>query len=233
MVCCAMVVGAGEGHRHLDRVLRLADRWADLLLVYADGVDHDTLDALDARDVVVEYGETSRYREAESWVRNQLMELCDEHLSDGDVVVALDADEQLVGTGLHGNPVGDLRAAYFDERYGRWPVLFEHVWAPDGSVIRVDGGWAPARGYRIYRHHGGARIPDRKLACLPTPPIADPACPDAESPFRCLHWGYARPHDRPVKHAFYVMQDGGEFHSRSHIDSIVGEPTLIPTPELP
>ncbi|HZV74594.1 MAG TPA: glycosyltransferase family 2 protein [Conexibacter sp.] len=228
-----MVVGAGEGHRYLDRVLRLADQWADLILVYADGVDPDTRDALGARDIVAEYGETSRYRDAESDVRNQLMRMCDEELADGDLVVALDADEQLVGTGTNGNPIEDLRGAYDDHRYGRWPVLFEHIWAPDGSVIRVDGGWAPARGYRIYRHRPGARIPDRKLACLPTPPSDDRACPDECSPFRCLHWGYAHPHDRPAKHAFYVEQDGGEFHSRRHIDSILAEPTLVPTPELP
>lgn len=223
----AMVVGPGEGHRHLDRVLRCARTWADVIVAYGAGVDPDTahalLDGVGCAALEIEREGQGAFCGDESVVRNKLLGLVDAVAEEGDIVVVLDADEELCS--LRGKVTDELRAAHASDR-GAWPCLFVHLWAPDGSLMRVDGGWRPGYAVRLYRHRPGARISGRAFACAPVPEHFVGMCPLEETPFAMRHWGYAHPHDRERKRAFYLEHDGGRYHSRRHLESITKEPTL-------
>lgn len=219
-----MLVGPGESYRWLDRTLRRASRWADVIVAYGDGADADTREALmSCKRVRCAFG-PPLFAEDESAARNALLALCDDVLAERDLVVVIDADEELTATGGDARVKAALRELG-RQSYDAWPVTFLHLWTPDGSLARVDRGWAPAPAPRIYRHRHGARIPQRELACaaIPPQPVLAP-----ESSLGIRHWGYARPEDRTAKFERYRALDGGRFHNPWHIASIVEEPTLVP-----
>lgn len=233
MIAAAMIVGPGESLRYLDRTLRLAAEWADEIVVVLDGDDADNEHAVKGRAAwsVLDHGMTPPvtpvFRHDESLVRNVLMAQLDERLQDGDLVVGLDADEELAARNLTVRAALTTMAA--DKRAGWWPVLFHHLWTPDGAQQRVDGGWAPARQDRVWRHVHGARIPQRELACGQLP--ATVGLEPGYSPLFVRHWGYARHDDRVAKHARYQAIDGGRYHSGAHLDSILDlTPTLEAAP---
>jgi hypothetical protein len=226
-VICGMLIGRGESLRWLDRTLRLAADWADQIVVRLDDdVDHDTEAAVACAEHLprtIHYGAT-RFAADESAARNELMATLDDVANEGDLIVILDADEQVV-TSDGSDPREVLDGL---PTTGAWGAEFMHVWAPDGNLIRVDGGWRPHYQARIYRHSAGGRIQPRQLACGAVPEHARHAT--AAPQLRVIHWGYARPEDRQAKHARYMTLDGGRFHSRAHLESILATPTLEPTP---
>lgn len=228
MIAAAMIVGPGEGHRYLDRTLRQIRGWADATYVYIDkGVDNDTLAAAVRGADGFWQHQARPFTECESDVRNGLSNMLDSVLEEGDLVVVIDADEELQ-TQAGTVPRETLRKMHADENIGQWQAEFFHLWDPEGTVYRVDGGWAPHNQTRIYRFAPGLRVPERAMACAAVPPGAGPLLAHGTPDLRMLHWGYARPHDRPVKHARYVALDGGRFHNAGHIASIVTDPTLAP-----
>ncbi len=226
-IVAAMIVGPGEGVRYLDRTLRLASVWADEIVACCDRCDQDTLDAVRARTPhLCLVGEKGFH---ESTVRNSLFAMLDDTIDDGDIVVILDADEEL--RRLDGGPPRQvLKSFVSDHGADAWAVKFWHLWSPDGTVHRVDGAWQPSVGCRIYRHRKAGRVPEREIAsaAIPSPPN-DFAPPQ----LGIAHWGYARPHDRQAKHEHYMAVDGGRFHLLSHLESIITEATettLEPVP---
>lgn len=234
MIICGMVVGRGEGHRHLDRVLRLASGWADRIIVVLDGdADADTVNAVADVAWMREHLTEPVGSVDESALRNHLLTLIEQEAEDGDLVVILDADEEL-RAGDGGPPLPALVAMLEDDVWDAWPVLFAHVWDPAGESVRVDGGWLPGHAVRAYRHVTGRRITRREFACSPIPEdaLTGRVCPTDESPLVCLHWGYAYPHDRARKYAYYMDRDGGRYHSLWHLESIVTTPSLAPVSEV-
>jgi hypothetical protein len=222
-----MIVGAGESLRWLDRVLRLTEAWCDLLVAYCDAADDDTLDALHRHpSAVIGYGDGPLFERDESEVRNRLMALLDDHAAAGDLIVSLDADEELRSGG-----VDSVRGALETlPQNVTVEVEFRHAWAADLSQIRTDGGWAPAHQARIWRHQPGLRIPSRPLACGSVPfidPLDHPRCRTRE--LSVLHLGYARVDDRVAKHARYQRIDGGRYHSPRHLQSILTDPLVVVT----
>jgi hypothetical protein len=225
-----MIVGPGEGDRYLARVLRMAHTWADHIVVVADHADIATLAVLRQAindwppvTITFEYGDAT-FLADESEIRNQLFATCDDVLSPGDLIVVLDADEVLRGPYLSVRTVLERLAA--DPRNARaWSARFLHLWTPDGSAYRTDGGWAPAMQDRIYLHEKGLRVEPRQLACRAIPERVQPR---AESVLEVLHWGYARPEDREAKYDRYMSIDGGKFHALWHLESILREPLLAP-----
>jgi hypothetical protein len=94
-IAAGMNVGPGESLRYLDRTLRNARRWAEEIIVYGDGPDADTWDAVGRYASHRHFDRENRYPRDESAVRNGLFEMLDRVLADGDIVVILDADEEL------------------------------------------------------------------------------------------------------------------------------------------
>lgn len=226
-----MLVGDLEGYRHLDRVLRNAAWWADDFAIVCDNSDDDTFDACLGRTDNVQRVGISMMAQDESRARNTVMAMLDTVAKDGDIIVVLDADEELLtNTKTFPRmvlPSVALDAAGKSDRHA-WPCLFVHHWDPLGRTARMDGGWAPGYATRIYRHEQGRRIQQREFACSPIPESAlIHVCPVEESPFVVRHWGYAYPHDRLRKQRYYQRRDGGRFHSARHLASITEEPTLV------
>jgi hypothetical protein len=222
-IVALMVVGPNETTRYLDRALRLANTWADEILAVGDRVDLDTRAALTAHHARCQFVDYGAFHE--SMLRNTALALCDQHLTPGDLVVNLDADEELrtITGSRHITPA--LERLDGGEA---WDVQFWHLWSPDGRYHRVDGAWQPSRGTRIYRHQPGLHLPNRPIAVPPVPPQLQVA--PGEPTLAIAHWGYARPHDRDLKHAYYMRVDGGQYHSRAHLESIITEPVLEPVP---
>lgn len=224
-IAAALIVGPGESHRHLDRTLRLVSRWADTIVAYADGADRDTIAALKHAKAHYALGAGPVFPRDESEVRNRLLAHVDRTLDGGHLVVVIDADEELTATS------GTVRSALLAlarEHADAWSIVFHHLWAPDGSLIRVDGGWAPHPQVRVYRHLKGDRVPQKALACAPVPTRDLVALAER---LVMLHHGYARHDDRLAKYARYTAIDGGRYHAASHIHSIVDpEPQLVATP---
>lgn len=239
MICAAFICGPGESKRYADQVLEKTEEWADLIIIYADHIDSGTQDMLLAKTigegaaasgckkiVVRSMNNEPSFLDDESHVRNELLGVLDEHLTTGDLVCVLDMDEELQAA-VYGQERDILKA--LPSQYGieAWGVTFYHLWTPDGSVYRTDGGWRPTEGPRIYRHLPGARVQQRRMACRPIPESALPCSP---SGLRVAHYGYAREPDRVAKHQRYLELDGGRYHSLAHLESIVAEPTLASYP---
>jgi hypothetical protein len=224
MTTAAMIIGPGEAHRWLDRTLRHISGWADQLVCWLDGADPDTTSAVIHGPVPcrVDGSADCRFTTDESLVRNSLCALLDAHAEEGELIVVIDADEQLTATSSPTSAA--LRALRADHTYHCWPVTFLHLWTPDGSAYRVDGAWAPHAQNRIYRHKTGGRVGRRTLACPAVPSWISQCAPD--SALRMLHYGYARHDDRVAKHQRYMTLDAGAFHARWHLESIITEPQL-------
>lgn len=217
-----MPVGPGEADRHLERCLRSAREWADLLLVYGDGPDDAT------RRLIMRYAHLARladhneYEQGEHLVRNHLFEMADTVLSPGDMVAALDADEELPDPAA---ARATLAALEHDPRES-FNVHFLHLWNPEGTAHRVDGLWQPSVGPRVYRHQPGYRLRPLYESAWVCPPLPPHLLREASPPILdVLHWSYARPQDRAPKHDRYMRLPG---HHPAHIASILTEPTLEP-----
>lgn len=222
-IVVGMNVGPGESLRYLDRTLRNAGRWADEIIVSADGPDAATWDAVGHYASHRHFDQENRNPADESLVRNGLFELLDRVLADGDIVIILDADDEvwpLAGD----SPASRLGTLAADRDADAWRVLFWHLWAPDGSVMRVDAMWRSDARHRIYRQRPGGRVPRRTLACWPVPEGL--SLSKQQPPLAMAHWGYARPRDRTLRHMRYMHLDAGWYHPLAHLQSIVEEPTL-------
>jgi hypothetical protein len=235
-----MIVGPGEADRHLDLVLGRASKWADTLLAVADHVDERTEAMLqrelklgtseaegNAVDVWWSNGAAPSFRQDESYVRNALMRLCDKHLDTGDLVVVLDADEELLAP-QNGPQAVNLRTVLGDLAAlpaEAFSATFYHLWDAAGETYRTDGAWWPAPQFRIYKHDQGARIQQRRMACKAIP---ESALPRAHTRLRVAHWGYAHEEDRIAKYRRYVRLDGGQYHSLAHIESILAAASREP-----
>lgn len=220
-----MIVGPGEADRHLERCLRAARSWADVVLVYGDNPDPATRNLIGRYAHIARIGDENLYETGEHLVRNQLLELADETLTVGDIIASLDADEE-----FHAPP-DRIRSTLLElenDPRESWNVHFLHLWTADGTMHRVDGLWQPSVGPRIYRHRKGYRLE----------PLYESAwvCPglplhllrsDGPPVFDILHWSYACPKDRPPKYERYSRLPG---HNPAHIQSILTEPTMEPVP---
>jgi len=220
-----MPVGPGEADRHLQRALQSARGWADTVIVYGDAPDDATRRLIMRYAHLARIGDQNLYETGEHLVRNELLEMADGVLQDGDLVCALDADEEFAAPAER---VREILTALEDDPRGSFNVHFLHLWNPDGSMHRVDGLWQPSVGPRIYRHYQGIRLQplyESAWVCPPLPPrlLYERTAPVLE----ILHWSYARPQDRAPKHERYSRLPG---HHPAHIDSILTEPTLAPVP---
>ncbi len=159
-------------------------------------------------------GQPAFYRHATA--RNQLLKLT--LGTQPTHILAIDADEfvtdgQALRRACEGT--GDV-----------WSLTVEEVWAANPSALftREDGGWrkheigilwrtAPfARKPMTIRDHGHAtgRVPDLVSRTRLV-----------KTGVSLLHFGWANKAERPVRFERYNVGDGGKFHARQHIDSIM------------
>ncbi len=140
-------------------------------------------------------------------------------------VLSVDADEFVT------NGAAIRAACEANAGHGSWSLGLEEVWKADERSlwIRQDGGWkAQERGIPILWRApsprqgamGAWQVPMRQLACGREPAAVRRFRP-IPSGSGLLHYGWACEADRAARYARYVEHDGGRFHNRAHLDSIM------------
>lgn len=234
------MVARNEAGRYLDACLARAMGFLDGLTLYDDRSDDDT--AWISRDHGVAtmtrvVGEPSflehegRFRAAAwDWFERVFKP------TEGDWVLALDADEFLVSLGT------DLRAVVDDvtARAGdamavvlKVPEVFDATLGLDlrytAPMVRTDGAWGSIEGTRLFRYRPGGTFGPKAMGCgaEPTYVTAGAPRPARADGLDLLHLGYMNAQDRVDKHRRYtsLVAHG---HAHAHIDSIVTPPVLEP-----
>lgn len=131
-------------------------------------------------------------------------------------VLALDADEFIAdGAALRRACTDDLDV---------WACCMQEVWNADGAGLdlRQDGGWAETDVPVLWRPAAlqAPRIADRALACGRVPEGVS-RLRGGHTCTAILHFGWANRAERAARHERYAVADGGRYHARAHLDSIL------------
>jgi hypothetical protein len=219
MILAASLVVRNEAGRYLEACIdHLAD-FCDLVVVWDDASDDDTLELLAGRhDCLRLHGSIQPgFFIHEGHVRQRLL---DATLSWSPThVLAIDADEFVDdGAGLRRTLEHSTRRI--------WGLDMEEVWNLDGDEleIREDGGWrthpVPAV-WRVTGDPAGFRMRDRRLACGRVPAQMNKPRAALPAGANILHFGWANPATRQARFNRYAEADRGRFHARRHLDSIL------------
>jgi hypothetical protein len=134
-------------------------------------------------------------------------------------VLAIDADEFVAK--------GSSVRAFCQLPLPLGQLVMEEVWTmtPKALGIRQDGGWRPHPVPILFRvdSHDPAHwtIQDRALACGREPTQIRTMRRPRPTGTEVLHFGWANPDTRAERYERYVEADGGKFHNRRHLDSIM------------
>lgn len=222
-----------EADRYLKTCIEWNKTFLDTLFVYDDQSTDDTAEIARSLGAWVETRPDNRlsFLEHEGEFRQASWEAFEIAMNPdvGDWVLAFDADEFLIGPrGLDAGWLLRHTAASLavNHSLGCRLVIREVFGIDEASgapLVRTDGFWGGITGLRLFQYRTGGRFTNRKLGCGSTPFYVEPI--EDSSLLELLHFGYARQEDRIAKHDRYFDQPG---HNKTHIDSILGEPVLVP-----
>jgi hypothetical protein len=105
----------------------------------------------------------------------------------------------------------------------QWQLIMEEVWeaCDDLLCVREDGGWWSHGVTMLWRpdmsRRAGYRIADVGHATGRTPVGVSGGPAVGE----CLHFGWTNKAERVERYARYAVGDGGRFHAKAHIESIM------------
>lgn len=142
-------------------------------------------------------------------------------------VLAIDADE-FVADGKHLR--GQLEAL---PQCPVWTLLMQEVWqfSEEALFIRRDGGWKPHPAPILYRVDSTSRrwrISNKALACGREPQeVRQRWRRGMPTGTEILHFGWANPDNRQARYDRYMAIDGGNFHNRKHLESIMWPDRLV------
>lgn len=137
-------------------------------------------------------------------------------------VLAIDADE-LVVDGI------ELRHCLESRRRSTaFTLRMVELWGLKPPRVRIDGGWRPHEVGMLYRvpktMSNDWQIHGRALACPRAPRIVDSLVRRGRSHptgVDVLHLGWSDPAERERRFERYARLDGGSFHAREHLESIL------------
>lgn len=214
-----LMVVRNEADRYLESSLKHNAPLVDGLLVFDDWSTDAT------RDIAKNYAEVeSRPRSSLSFVENEGMfrrgawEALERVFApkEGDVIVAVDADEYLIG---------DIE----DFKGEAARVSVDESWGLDGRtpLIRTDRHWGNIDNVRVWRWSDDLLDRDPVWSRRKTAPGCGPFQTTMEyhAHLRILHVGYLHPDDRETKYQRYVNDRG---HGSTHVQSIRSTPKLKP-----
>lgn len=134
-----------------------------------------------------------------------------------DWILAIDADEFIADGAA-------LRTACEKSQFGAMKVCLQEVWKVhrDGLDIRQDGGWVEHDVALVWRPSWvkDLLIADRGHATGRTPHSVG-SLPAGHTCTALLHLGWANVGERDERFARYAVGDGGKYHAKAHIDSIM------------
>lgn len=221
------LIAAMNTRNELDRYLRTTIpallEWVDEVRVFDDGSEDGTpeyLEAIDERVVV-------RRRVGNLWASHEgelHQELLDFTIKGSPThILTIDADEIV--------PQGAAVRAALEEHPDQvaFTLRMVEVWGLEPVTVRCDGGWRPHPVgilYRVPGWFGGEDwlIAGRQLASprVPRAIVAEVRRRKAlELEHDILHLGWARPEERAARYRRYEELDGGRFHAKHHLDSIL------------
>jgi hypothetical protein len=218
-----MVVGPGEASRYLDVVLERAKYWADELIIAIDSAE--SVEALAKEEQIVSEHADAYYFLANKWATHEgrcRQEAWNSMVSvsqptEDDYIFLIDADEVVVE---HQH----IRGAVVQHHGKRLGFTFRHMWTP--KEYRVDRLWAPTTAWVLIPFRKGGTFRDRPIACGREPTYADNIPRLDRSVGTILHYGYMLDADKESKFRRYMTLDGGQYHNREHLRSILWPPSL-------
>jgi len=222
----ANMVGRNESSRFLKEVLEHLSGIVDLIVFTDDCSDDNTA------EIASEYAECFQtpeplFTKDESLLRAiSWGNLSNYAKSNRDWILAIDCDEKLWSS----NPNLDVKELTDQDMYDVINIQFFHMW--NEKQYRVDKLWAPNNSSRLFRFFDDGEFLNRKLACGSEPTYVNMLIRRnrymLNSGLIMQHLGYVRDEDKLAKYNRYMALDGGDFHQRSHLESIIDEnPVLL------
>lgn len=216
-----------ELSRYLERTVTHLLSYVDEVRVQDDGSDDGSFEWLAEQDrVEVQRNPGPTWREHEGELHQNLLdwtlEACPTH------VLAIDADEIV--------PEGEkLRGLLEEQDHRTYTLRMCEVWRTgcDPWLVRTDGGWRPHEVGILYRlppvlprreHKSSWRIWGRKMAGGRVPRVIRTDQHQGHGHalgLDILHLGWSNPAERQQRYQRYVELDGGNFHAKAHLDSIL------------
>lgn len=217
MALIANMIGRNEANRFLRPVLENIREYVDAIVFTDDCSDDETLEIAKEFEAFTYKTDEPMFSVHEGILRQQSWENLSNHAARGDWVLAIDCDEKLFVT-----PGPSLKEMMGNRRIGVINVQFAHMWSE--THYRVDKAWAPHPSTRLFRYQENGRFLNRKMAPGSEPTYVQDFVRKnmymRKSPLIMQHLGYVRDEDKKAKLARYLELDGGNFHSRRHIESI-------------
>jgi glycosyltransferase involved in cell wall biosynthesis len=218
----AQMVAKDEADRFLEPVLAHLSQIVDMIIFTDDASDDNTPDIAEAYGAYVAVLDSPLFRKHEGQLRSLAWEHLESYAKPGDWILAIDADEMLYAP--------NLRQWMDQNSYDVLGIEFYHMW--NETQYRVDKLWAPVTSSRLFRYYPGGEFAQRQLACGSEPTYVQTLIQQHrtywQTGFRMKHLGYARDMDKVAKYQRYMELDGGVFHNRNHLESILdSHPTLI------
>ena len=215
-----------ERGRYLERtgpaLLKFVDEWVVQDDASTDGTP-DYLTSIGAH--VFEAVDGARWREDEGALHNRLLEHA---LSfEPTHVIAVDADEVVLdGAGVRTALEVDEEMLTREGRPRVYTLTMLELWQMDPPLVRHDGGWRPHEVGICYS------VPPAGIGAIRSKKLASPRIPhDAVLEIRrrrgratgvaIVHLGWANPLERAERHRRYAELDGGRYHTRRHLASIL------------
>ena len=225
MKLIAQMVGHNEADRHLREVLTHLVPLVDDIVYTDDASTDDTPDIFEEFGAHVYRNDTQLFTVDEGALRRGAWKNLENHIELGDWVLAIDCDEKLWAT----TPGKSLRELLKVQHYDVLAIKFYHMW--NETHYRVDKAWRPVESSRLFRYFYGGQFQDRKLACGSEPTYVRTLIQRGRflqnTGLIMQHLGYVRDEDKRAKYDRYMAIDGGDFHAKAHLESI-----LDPNPEL-
>ncbi len=218
----ASLIVKNELGRYLQACIGSLREFCDLVAVLDDGSTDRTGEWLDdnADDrMVVKHidAEDGFFAAHEGRRRQALLDFTMEQTPTH--VLAIDADEFVAK--------GQMIRHFCELPLPLGQLVMQEVWTMDGKHlgIRQDGGWREHPVPILYAVKDPDpslwRIQDRALACGREPMAIRGMRRPRPTGTEVLHFGWANEAERATRYQRYVEADGGKFHNRRHLDSIM------------
>jgi glycosyltransferase involved in cell wall biosynthesis len=223
MKLVASMPARNELTRYLPEVVESLERFVDEIVVLDDGSVDGTYEWCQEREsVTVKRAAESSWSQHEGAFRRELQDVTLEQ--NPSHVLAIDADE-LIPDG----PALRQIVARSTKRGQVFTLRMVELWALDPLTARYDGGWKPRVMPLIYRVPKSWRadwyIFGPPMACPRLPPaariLARRRSTAVATGLDVLHLGWADPTDRVRRAERYADLDGGRYHAKRHLDSIL------------
>jgi hypothetical protein len=130
-----------------------------------------------------------------------------------DYVFCLDADEVVMDHAM-------VRPAILEYPGHAIAFRFHEMWSK--THYRIDGYWRPYAASVLFPYQPLGHFSNRALASGREPTYKS-TLPVSRVVGDIVHYGYAQESDRRAKYERYMRLDGGRYHARSHLNSILDD----------